>query len=65
MNKAQISESVKDKYKMKSNFSAGVYHFRGQVIDTTTTDLKTLEEAVAKGFDVVEPIKQPKSDPKK
>ena len=57
MSKAQISELVKDKFRMKGNFAAGVYLFKGAKIDTTTVDLETLEKAVAKGFDVVEPIK--------
>lgn len=62
---ADISEKVKDKYKMKGNFAPGVYHFNGAEIDTTTVDLETLEEAVKQGFDVVLEIKQKKADEKK
>lgn len=54
---ANISEKVKDKYKMAPHFSPGNYHFKGEVIDTTTVDLETLEKAVANGFDVVTEIK--------
>lgn len=64
MNKPQISEAVKEKYRMKPAFSAGKYHFRGSEIDTTTVSLETLEEAVANGFDVVEPTNK-KNEPKK
>lgn len=62
MSKPQISELVKDKFRMKGNFAAGVYLFKGAKIDTSTCDLDTLEKAVAKGFDVVEEIKPPAKD---
>lgn len=52
-----ISEKVKDKYKMAPHFAPGTYHFKGEVIDTTTVDLETLERVVANGFDVVTEIK--------
>lgn len=65
MNKAEISETVRDKYRMKQNFSAGKYHFGGSEIDTTTVDLETLDKAVANGFDVVEAIKASPKKPEK
>ena len=53
MANAQISEKVKDKFKMRGNNAAGVYFFKGAKIDTTTVDLDTLEKAHANGFDIV------------
>lgn len=62
MANAQISELVKDKFKMKGNNAPGVYLFKGAKIDTTTVDLDTLEKAVEKGFDVVESVKAKKEE---
>lgn len=62
MANAQISEKVKDKFKMRGNNAAGVYFFKGAKIDTTTVDLDTLEKAVANGFDIVIEVKAKKAD---
>lgn len=62
MANAQISDLVKDKFKMKGNNAPGVYLFKGAKIDTTTVDLETLEKAHSNGFDVVEPVKAKKED---
>lgn len=62
MANAQISELVKDKFKMKGNNAPGVYLFKGAKIDTTNVDLDTLEKAVEKGFDIVEPVKAKKEE---
>lgn len=60
MASAQISELVKDKFKMRGNNAPGVYHFKGAKIDTTTVDLETLEKAVTNGFDIVIEVKAKK-----
>ena len=62
MANAQISEKVKDKFKMRGNNAAGVYFFKGAKIDTTTVDLDTLEKAHANGFDIVIEVKAKKAD---
>ncbi len=62
MANAQISELVKDKFKMKGRNAPGVYHFKGAKIDTTTVDLETLEKAHSNGFDVVELVKAKKDE---
>jgi hypothetical protein len=53
----EISNLVQSKFKMAKGFQPTTYHFKGMVIDMKKVDLETLELAVSKGFDVVEPIK--------
>jgi hypothetical protein len=65
MGNTVISDKVKDKFKMRKGFAPGKYIFYAREIDTTTVDLATLEEAVEKGFDVVEPVKAPTKTEKK
>lgn len=61
---AEISASVKGKFKMKSGFAPGVYRFKCENIDTTTFTLKEAEEAFKNGFDVIEPEKTADKDKK-
>lgn len=53
----EISKLVSEKYKMAQGIAPGTFHFKGEVIDMTTVDLVTLENAVANDFDVVVAIK--------
>lgn len=51
--KKELSSVLKDKFKMAQGFPTGEYVFKGQKIDLSICDLKTVEDAVANGFDVV------------
>lgn len=57
--KIELSLSLKDKFKMAQGFAPGEYMFQGQSIDLSNCDLKTVEDAVTKGFDVVVAIEPP------
>ena len=59
---AELSQDVKEKYKMKFGFAPGEYHYRGQTVDLRYISLQALEKLVAQGFDVVVPIPPPKPD---
>lgn len=63
MAKFEISEHVKDKYRMKKDFYAGKFLFKMQEINMATVTLDVLDKAVEDGFDVVELVK--KAEPKK
>lgn len=55
----ELSSALKDKFKMAQNFAPGEYLFQGQSIDLSSCDLKTVEDAVTNGFDVVVAIETP------
>lgn len=63
MAKFEISELVKDKYRVKPTTSTATCLFKGANIDLKTIDVATLDWAVENGFDLVETIKA--KEPKK
>jgi len=54
---AELSASIKEKYKMKPGFAPGLYRHKGNNIDTSNCTLDEIEAAIKNGFDVVEAIK--------